>query len=342
MTQLAYADDTLVVGRNASTVTLILQTIEEVAAQFNLRLNRGKCELIRIHSSEDVHFYSAEGDPPTAVTVVSKAKYLGMIISEDGNPKRNITERIAKGTAAMKALHRFWRHSSLSLKWKLKVYKMVIIPILTYGLLVESLTDLEFTRLDGAHARFLRRVLHIPTTYYTEVLDPTVPTVTNSEVLTRARIAPLSRYITSYQLKLLGHILRTNNDDLTHDVTFTAGWGRRGFSGAGRRGRKRPRWIDTVPPTAWNRIHEDPDSAPLHLDPHNRPLTTDELPFNPHFHSNPFAFPNFSDQFDFIPLRVVSQHRHFWRECVVRAPTRANSSLFGGSDPHEGECAPGT
>ena len=64
LTQLAYADDTLVVGRNASTVTLILQTIEEVAAQFNLRLNRGKCELIRIHSSEDVHFYSAEGDPP--------------------------------------------------------------------------------------------------------------------------------------------------------------------------------------------------------------------------------------------------------------------------------------
>ena len=125
-------------------------------------------------------------------------------------------------------------------------------------------------------------------------------------------------------------------------ATFTAGWGRRGFSGAGRRGRKRPRWIDTVPPTAWNRIHEDPDSAPLHRDPHNRPLTTDDLPFNPHFHSNPFAFPNFSDQFDFVPLRVVSQHRHFWRESVVRAPTRANSSLFGGSDPHEGECAPGT
>ena len=60
---------------------------------------------------------------------------------------------------------------------------MVIIPILTYGLLVESLTATDFTRLDGAHARFLRRVLHIPTTYYTEVLQPTVTTVTNREVL---------------------------------------------------------------------------------------------------------------------------------------------------------------
>ena len=98
---------------------------------------------------------SDPGVTPTAVTVVEKAECLGVITSEDGNPKRNITERIAKGTAAMKALTRFWRHSSLSRKWKLKVYKMVIIPILTYGLLVESLTAPDFSRLDGAHARFL-------------------------------------------------------------------------------------------------------------------------------------------------------------------------------------------
>ena len=69
-----------------------------------MRLSRGKCELIRIHSTEDVYFHSDPGATPTAVTVVDKAKYLGMIISEDGTPKRNITERIAKGTAAMKAL----------------------------------------------------------------------------------------------------------------------------------------------------------------------------------------------------------------------------------------------
>ena len=41
--------------------------------------------------------------------------------------------------------------------------------------------------------------VHIKATYYTKVLDPTVPTVTNTEVLARARIAPLSRYITAYQ-----------------------------------------------------------------------------------------------------------------------------------------------
>ena len=233
----------------------------------------------------------------------------------------------------MKALTRFWRHSSLSQRWKLKVYRMVLIPILTYGLLVESLTDTELSRLDGAHARFVRRVLNIPTTYYTKIIDPTATTYTNTQVLDQARISPLSHYITSYQLKLLGHILRTDHNDLTHDVTFTDGWGQRGFGGPDRRGRKRKRWIETVPTTAWRRLHEHPDQAPIHLDPHHRPILTDDVPFNPHFHSNPFESPHFSDTFDLAPLRVVSQYRHFWRVAVVRTPTRALSPPQGGSDP---------
>ena len=49
----------------------------EVAAQFNQRLNRGKCEVIRIHSDKDIFFHSAPGTTPTAVKVVDKAKYLG-------------------------------------------------------------------------------------------------------------------------------------------------------------------------------------------------------------------------------------------------------------------------
>ena len=67
------------------------------------------------HRGKGVFFHSAPGDSTHSRHVVDKAKYPRMIISTDGNPKRNITERIAKGTAAMEALTRFWRHISLSL-----------------------------------------------------------------------------------------------------------------------------------------------------------------------------------------------------------------------------------
>ncbi len=75
-----------------------------------------------------------------------------MIVSEDGRPTRNVTDRVGKASAAMKLLTRIWRHSALTERWKLKVYRMVIIPVLTYGRSLESLTPTDFRRLDGAHA----------------------------------------------------------------------------------------------------------------------------------------------------------------------------------------------
>ena len=56
LTQLAYADDTLVVSRSAQLMETILHHIERMAALFSLKLNEGKCELIRINTENDVHF----------------------------------------------------------------------------------------------------------------------------------------------------------------------------------------------------------------------------------------------------------------------------------------------
>ncbi len=95
-------------------MTTIFQTIEEVTGQFNLRLNRGTCELTRLHSDRGVFFFTAPGPPAQPVPVVSKAKYFGMIVSEDGKPSRNLTDRINEGAVAMRTLTRFWRHSYLS------------------------------------------------------------------------------------------------------------------------------------------------------------------------------------------------------------------------------------
>ena len=229
----------------------------------------------------------------------------------------------------MKHLTKYWRHSSLSQRWKLKVYRTVVIPILTYGLGVESLSQPELQRLDGIHARFLRRVLGIPTTYYTKIIDPTAHTTTNAEVLQQSHTSPLTDYVATEQLKLLGHILRTGSDDLMHDITFTTGWGLRGFSGKGQKGARRTKWLDRTSQQAWQRCHEHKYTAPLHRDPHNRPTTSQLFPFNPHFTHNPFESSTFPESTGLIPLRVVSQYRHFWRDKVVRAPTRVSQAPQG-------------
>ena len=62
-TQLAYADDTLVVPRSAQLMEVISHHIQRTAAQFNLKLNEGKCELIRINTDNGVHFVRQDGAP---------------------------------------------------------------------------------------------------------------------------------------------------------------------------------------------------------------------------------------------------------------------------------------
>ena len=178
-------------------------------------------------------------------------------------------------------------------------------------------------------ARFLRRVLGIPTTYYTKIIDPTAHTTTNAEVLQQSHTSPLTDYVATEQLKLLGHILRTGSDDLMHDITFTAGWGLRGFSGKGQKGARRTKWLDRVSQLAWQRCHEQHHTTPLHRHPHIRPTTSQQIPFNPHFTHNPFESSTFPESTGLIPLRVVSQHRLFWRDKVVRAPTRVSQAPQG-------------
>ena len=81
LTDLAYADDTLVIARCARIAQLIVHSIETVATTYNLTLNRGKCEMVRMYAHTDVKFTTGE-----VIKVVGPAgaKYLGALITPDG------------------------------------------------------------------------------------------------------------------------------------------------------------------------------------------------------------------------------------------------------------------
>ncbi|CAE7214369.1 unnamed protein product, partial [Symbiodinium natans] len=81
------------------------------------------------------------------------------------------------------SLHQFWRNTDLTLKWKLRIYNAVFIPLVTYGLESAALTKGDLNRLEAFHSQSLRKILHFKSTYYTEVLNPTARTYTNQEVV---------------------------------------------------------------------------------------------------------------------------------------------------------------
>ena len=68
---LAYADDTVLLGKSAESVQNALHHLQHIAQQSNLKLNLGKCELIRLNCTGSIYFTDN-----TKVTAKPKAKYL--------------------------------------------------------------------------------------------------------------------------------------------------------------------------------------------------------------------------------------------------------------------------
>ena len=164
-----------------------------------------------------------------------------------------------------------------------------------------ALTATDLHRLDAFHHSTLRKILNIKTTYYTEVLDPTAHTFTNKDVQAHApKCPPLSQTIAALQSKLLGHLLRADSTDLSHDVCFNSVLAyRQGGFGDRRRGRGRVHWAEQAATVALHRLE-------------------DSL-------GKPYSQPSFPSIF--LDLRSVAQHRAQWFHLVVKGkPTHSEAS----------------
>ena len=117
---LAYADDTVLIGKSSDTVQRALHYIQTTAAQHNLKLNLGKCELVRMNADTDIKFKDTSPLPPQStpqqrkqhqkqltVKVKTQVRYLGVFIRQDCSTHTDIVTRIGKARAAFNKLHLF-------------------------------------------------------------------------------------------------------------------------------------------------------------------------------------------------------------------------------------------
>ena len=175
---LAYADDTAPLVGTAISAEQLFHTLQRVDSSSNLHLNLKKCLLLRSPTSHNAITFT-DGTP---VTIEQHAKYLGVTLSSDGSTNKDITTRLVKARKHFYALHQFWGNTDLTLKWKLRIYNAVFIPLVTYGLESAALTTTsDDNRLEAFHSQSLRKILHLKSTYYTQVLQPSARTYTNQE-----------------------------------------------------------------------------------------------------------------------------------------------------------------
>ena len=222
VTDLAYADDTLVVARTAEVAETILHSIQRTAKQYGLELNLGKCEVVQINSQQEIAFFTEDQEEERKIVKrVEQAKYLGLTVDRRGRMKADLTARLGRAQATLNMLAKFWSHSDINRQWKLRVYSAVIVPMIAYGLHTVRLVSTEERKIDAFHHRALRKVMGIKATYFTEVLEPHRKTWTNKEVREEAGLPLLTEIIRAQRLRLLGHVLRGTQEQLEHSVCFT-------------------------------------------------------------------------------------------------------------------------
>ena len=168
------------------------------------------------------------------VEFVDKFTYLGSIITNTGDLQLDINRHIGLATGVMRSLRKpLWRHSSISLETKLRVYQASVLSVLLYGSECWPISTSLCSRLSAFDMQAQRTITNTKWFEYK----------TNIEVRTLTNRQPIQRYIAQGRLRWLGYLLRSPpNHPALAIYTFNpraAGWSR-------PRGAPRTRWSDVL------------------------------------------------------------------------------------------------
>jgi len=167
------------------------------------------------------------------VKTVREAVYLGGLITCDGKATAEISRRLGESRGLFKNIRSVCNHAAICTKRKLEIYSGCILPRLLYSLESLWLLQADRHRLDSFHCWCLRRILKVPDSYFSRV--------SNSDILLRANMKPLSELLLERQKKILWSVIQ-RPDTLVGRLLVTETGALRHWSCSRRRGRPRQRW----------------------------------------------------------------------------------------------------
>ena len=185
------------------------------SSYYNMELNLEKC----INLTLNRHQSSIRYMDGTLVPRKQSATYLGTLLSDTVDNRKEIMNRIFDSTRICNKLKLFWNKARTSLRWKLKVFHSIIRSKLLYGLECIQLNQAERNKLNAFQIKCYRRILHIPPTSVDR-------TVTNEDVKRilqdqhGLKVTDFSDMWIHKKIKLLGHIIRSHNQDPMKQVLF--------------------------------------------------------------------------------------------------------------------------
>ena len=183
--EIAYADDVDFV----STIKhKDIKSVQTVLKKYNLLVNEEKTEytdIKREQKKEDEKW--------------RKVKKVGSLLGDE----EDMARRRTLAAAAMAKMDKIWiRQDKISKKRKINIYRALVKSILLYNCGTWGVTKTEEQKMDAFHRKQLRRLLGIK--YPTRI--------SNQKLYAETGEQPISETMRSARWKLLGHILRRDQN----------------------------------------------------------------------------------------------------------------------------------
>ena len=195
LSELLYADDTLLMSAQPALIEEYVAAIAKAGSYYGMELHWGKFQALSVCSQAEI--LRPDGQPFAKRDSIG---YLGGLISSDGRVDSELSRKLGHAAADFRSLSKAWGHTSISLSRKLQFFNAVIMSKLLYGLSSVCLVAAQRRRLDGFHARCLRKLLRVPAAF--------ISRISNDTVFRRARVRPLSAQLLRRQLLLIGKVAR--------------------------------------------------------------------------------------------------------------------------------------
>ena len=126
-----YDDDVVIIGRTAQVMKDTLNKLKNEAYKYGLLINERKTKYMKC-TRKQVKENKLEIEN-ISFEAVQSFKYLGSYVNKNNTIEEEIKERIIAGNKAFYANWKMFQSKLLSKKTKLKLYRTIIRPILTYA-----------------------------------------------------------------------------------------------------------------------------------------------------------------------------------------------------------------
>lgn len=231
ISNIRYADDTILLGNSVEELQQILDKINNISKEHGLAINAKKTKFMIVSRDNAPYDDARLRVDNKNLERVSKYKYLGSWLHQDWNPDREIRCRIEMARSAFYKYKNILTCRDLNIELRMRYAKCYVWSVLLYGMEAWTMKATTLNKLESFEMWTYRRLLKIPWT----------DRVTNEEVLRQMRKErELLTIVKKRKVGYFGHIMRNSQYKLLQLIIEGKIEGRRGI------GRKQMAWLRNI------------------------------------------------------------------------------------------------